>query len=39
MEWQCLVFDDGRLEEPIPSRLLWDGDCSRAHTRSDDSNY
>lgn len=33
MQWECVVFKDGVLQDPIPNRYLWDGKYSVAHAR------
>ena len=33
MQWECVVFKDGKRIEPNPDRWLWNGGFSIAHTR------
>jgi len=33
MQWECLVINNGVLEEPIPNRSLWNGKYSVAESR------
>ena len=33
MQWECVVFSNGVIEEPWPNRDLWNGKYSVAHTR------
>ena len=33
MQWECIVFNNGVIEEPWPNRDLWNGKYSVAHTR------
>lgn len=33
MQWECVVFNNGIIEEPIPNRYLWHGGYSVAHAR------
>ena len=33
MQWECVVFKNGILQDPIPDRCLWNGGFSVAHSR------
>ena len=33
MQWECVIFKDGQLQNPIPDRHLWAGGWSVAHSR------
>jgi hypothetical protein len=33
MQWECVVFSNGVIEEPWPNRDLWNGKYSVAHAR------
>lgn len=33
MQWECVVFKDGKQIDPIPDRWLWNGGFSIAHSR------
>lgn len=39
MEWECVVFNNGVLEEPWPNRDLWNGKYSVAHARGSMISY
>jgi hypothetical protein len=33
MQWECVVFKDGKYQDPVPDRWLWNGGFSVAHSR------
>ena len=39
MQWECVVFSNGVLEEPWPNRDLWNGKYSVAHARGSIIHY
>ena len=39
MQWECVVFSNGVLEEPWPNRDLWNGKYSVAHARGSMIHY
>jgi len=39
MQWECVVFSNGLLEEPWPNRDLWNGKYSVAHARGSMISY
>ena len=39
MQWECVVFSNGVLEEPCPNRDLWNGKYSVAHARGSMISY
>ena len=39
MQWECLVINNGVLEEPIPNRSLWDNKYSVAESRGAIAQY
>jgi hypothetical protein len=39
MQWECVVFSNGVLEEPWPNRDLWNGKYSVAHARGSMISY